>query len=552
MTMKGSERGKEMQEGDRLGRYVLEELLVRNPRARVFLASYDEADGATGWCVMRCVAPEAADTDFEDHFMTDARVAAAFSHPNIVKVLDVGLVDGISYLAMERVRGVDLLTVFGQAKRSTKPVPLDVALWAAHQACDGLRYIHEMRGRDGSPKELVHRNVALSNLMISDQGVTKLLDFGVSGSEALGAVPGFAHKAGRVDYVSPEQARGERIDGRSDVFSLGVVMHELFTGHRLFHKEGQHVRPEPTAPAEIRRPSSIRRDLSPQMESIVMRALAHEPDERYPSVNELQEAIGSQLLGEPEDGRKRLSDFVAERFGDRLAEIDAVRPTAAASSSAAAAAGSDATKGDERASPPAPQSPESGERDRRGRKVEEPEKKRGSGRLVLVLGRVAAVLTISFIAAAGIFIYLEERGRPPSWSLEAWRESEAGKLAVPERIAAPPEAKGSESKRRGTQRKATSRPVSEQTTRAEEMGLTGELVVVCPHGCTVFVDGERKRPDSSSGAIELGAGQVDLVVEDDATDRRHEARVMIAPGRVHVEEVDFPPTFDDRTGMEEW
>ncbi len=531
-----------IQEGERLGRYLLEELLVRNARTLVYLASHGEP-GVREWCVLRVVSPQARKTGFVDAFMADARTASELSHPNLAAVFDVGLLEGISFSAMEHIRGVDLLTVFGKAKRTRVPIPVDIVLWIAHETCSGLQYLHELEGHDGNARGLVHRNIGLSNLMISDSGLVKVLDLGVSGAKAPPEImDSRATPAVRVDYAAPEMLREESLDGRSDLFSLGVVMHELLTGHRLFHRDGQIARSSDGV-EEVRRPSSIRRDLPKEVDEIVMCALEMEREQRYPSAAHMKRAVASLLEGEKESGNQVLAGYVTDGFADLLAEVEEkkARVSSGAVCLEKSATGARAA-GDSRAESSHDDSEKkklsSGDEKKPGGQDEE---KRRSPSAKTLLG----VFAILVVLGGGAWFAWHETQRAPYWSLEAWQESLGGKMAEPIPFAPKKEASVAKSKARAK----ASRLDPKQSEIGDTEEMTGQLMVVCPASCTIYVDGEQARSD---GPFTLPIGDRDLRVVDDATGREMSTRVLIAPGRVHVQDVEFPPRFRERTGMEEW
>ncbi|MFW5878744.1 MAG: serine/threonine protein kinase, partial [Myxococcota bacterium] len=535
----------------------------------------EDKNGERRRCVVR-VASTPSDPDFLDAFLMDARAASGFAHSNLAEAIDVGMLEGSCYVATELVRGVDLLTAFGEARRSGSPIPVDLCLWLAHEVCEALVYLHRGAGRAGAGP-LVHRNVSLPNIMVDDEGVVRLMDYGVSGAESVRASSGSRGFTGRSDYASPEQLAGKQVSEGSDLFSLGVVMHEFFTGHRLFHKEGRRIdREGGLTVLEIDPPSSIRRELPPQVDSVVMRALEHDPRDRYSSAREMQLAIRGQLLGEPSEGREKLAAFVRQRFGSRLAELDEQVPVAATAPP---------PQPPREAQQPLPPEVSRGSTPAAGERMPEKASKTGVRAASWVMW-LAGLSTLVLAALAG-WVYLCDSTGRPLFSLPGidWPSDEGGELQDPrsgfvrsdlpiaqkgkppsderyERSGDDPEKRVLEgagrAERAGSARRRTRRTAASSTAPEEGYaaaaaeGLEGDLLVVCSSSCTIYVDGERKSRDGPGSPIRLKAGTRLLRVVDDATSEEEHREVLIAPGRVAVEEVRFSPSFRDRTGTEEW
>jgi eukaryotic-like serine/threonine-protein kinase len=555
-----------MREGDTLGRYTLERLLARGGMAQVFRARYAGAGGFSKRCVVKCILPEQArDPGLVSMFLDEARIAAELAHPGVVQVFDFGVEDGVHFLAMELIRGVDLRAVLGQARRSRDPIPIDVVLWVAHEACGGLQYVHGLGGEGGRPLNLVHRDVSLSNLMITDQGMVKLLDFGVAKTDANESRTQAGVIKGKFDYLSPEQARSEPLDGRSDLFALGIVMHELLVGERLFHRDTPMASHAAVLEAPIEKPSALRRDLTAQVDAVVMKALARDREARFASAEEMREAIGALLSESPSAGRDRLAAFVKARFADVLAETDAPSPRdiKASATETVQEAVADPEAQTE-AGGPAQDAPATAEAEAAG----------GGRRLG---GWIAGGVLVAAIAAGGWLLWSGQRDAPPWWSFEGWQATQEDVLAGAEPIEAVGEAAGeatetgeagaatgstggdSSPSPRATRAgarpaKAPASPPAGSAAPAAADGATlrGELLVLCEKPCAIYVDGQRMRPDDPSAPLALPAGQRDLRVVEADSGREHAARVLIAPNRVHVEEVKFAPTFMERDGMEEW
>jgi tRNA A-37 threonylcarbamoyl transferase component Bud32 len=273
----------------RLGKYELLRPLAVGGMAELHLARVTGLGGFEKTLVLKRIHRRLSDSEESlQLFLQEARLVASLQHPNIAQVFDVGMADGRCYLAMEHVEGHDLRIVQWAALRRDGGVPLAIGIGVVLGACAGLHHAHEKLGPDGRPLGIVHRDVSPSNILVSYDGFTKLVDFGiakVTGSPTLtrdGAV------RGKTSYLSPEQCHCEPLDRRADVFSLGIVLYELTTASRLFVGQSEleimkRITEEPVPP-----PSSRRAAYPLALERIVLRALAPSREDRYQTAEELQ------------------------------------------------------------------------------------------------------------------------------------------------------------------------------------------------------------------------------------------------------------------------
>jgi eukaryotic-like serine/threonine-protein kinase len=280
----------------RLGRYRLVEKLGDGGMAVIWRAILDGPNGFQREVVIKRIRPSrASDANFRQMLATEARLSAQLHHPSIVQIYDFGELDGDLYLVMERVDGIDLGRLFRACLRRGCQVPVALACYIIGEVASALSYAHALSDDKGQPLQLVHRDVSPSNIMITSFGGVKLLDFGIA-KAAPHARPGQpATQAGRlrgtVSYLSPEQASGLPVDGRSDLFSLGVVFHELLTMQRLF-VDGpplemiQRIRNLPPPP-----PSSLAPSVPQDVEAVVMKMLARTRDQRFATGDEVAEAL---------------------------------------------------------------------------------------------------------------------------------------------------------------------------------------------------------------------------------------------------------------------
>ena len=218
--------------GIKFGHFTLGKRLARGGMAEVFLARQRGPEGFDRRVAVKRILPHLAETaDFVRMFLSEARLAARLSHPNIVHIYELGQVDGDYFIAMEFVDGIHAGQLIAHAER--EPVPPELVARIGADAAGALAYAHRLEDADGQPLQLVHRDVSPHNLMISSDGVTKLVDFGIAKAaiKADETRPGVVK--GKYAYMSPEQTVGRPLDGRSDVFSLGVVLWELLAARTI-------------------------------------------------------------------------------------------------------------------------------------------------------------------------------------------------------------------------------------------------------------------------------------------------------------------------------
>jgi len=218
-----------------LGGYQIESKIGAGGMAEVYSARREGPHGFTKRVAVKRILPSAAeDAAFVSMFISEASLAARLSHPNIVQVFDFGDDQGELFLAMELVEGTSLGRLLRAVSARNDAVPLPVALYLIGQAARALDYAHRFRGEDGQPLGLVHRDVSPGNLLLTRTGHLKLADFGIACTHTGERHTGDNDLRGKLGYMSPEQVQGHRLDGRSDVFTLSVILAELLTGQPLF------------------------------------------------------------------------------------------------------------------------------------------------------------------------------------------------------------------------------------------------------------------------------------------------------------------------------
>jgi serine/threonine protein kinase len=296
--------------GKRLGRYTLVEHLATGGMAEIFLAR-DEASGSFRKdLVLKILQPRWAEhPPVVEMFEGEARIAALLSHPNIVDVYDLAFEEGNHFIAMEYVRGKTLIELAKRAIEVSQQLPLDVGVHIVGEVAAALAYMNEAPGADGQPMQVVHRDVSPTNVIIATNGEVKLIDFGIARQGSAVSEQGGV-RPGKASYMSPEQAKGEALDGRSDIFSLGTILYEITVGRRLWRgaKEDAIRRIVEEKPAP---PSYVVREYPGDLEMVVMRALEKRPEDRYQSASELADDLQRFLQ---ESGAKLRSHHQMARY----------------------------------------------------------------------------------------------------------------------------------------------------------------------------------------------------------------------------------------------
>jgi serine/threonine protein kinase len=254
--------------------------------AELFLADYVRRDGFKRRVAIKRILPHlAGNQNFIKMFTREARVAALLQHPNIVQIFDYGKIENVYFIAMEYIDGKDLGEILAALKQG---LPIDKAVFIISRICKGLDYSHTKRDDNtGEPFHIVHRDISPQNLLISYQGEVKISDFGISKARSEPSLTQAGVIKGKMAYLSPEQALGEPIDHRADIYALGLVFHETLTGKRVyrFSSDIEAIRTIPKMDIEPVKNSVP--DVSEELNRIVMKCLEKQKELRYQSTSAL-------------------------------------------------------------------------------------------------------------------------------------------------------------------------------------------------------------------------------------------------------------------------
>ena len=281
----------------KFGQYELLEPIAIGGMAEVFKGRVVAAEGFEKFVAIKRILPDLAEDErFVKMLLTEARIHSALSHRNIVQIHDLGISeDGQYFIVLEYVEGYDLRIISEQLTAEGEIIPEALSLHIASELAQGLHFAHELRGPDGQPMGLVHRDVTPSNVLISFAGEVKLSDFGLAKRRHDRSVVGSLK--GNLSYMSPEQAMQEPLDRRTDIFSLGAVLFELLTGRRLREITNEVAGWSQVASGVVPSARQIRPDLPVAIERLLDRALAADPAQRFPDAAAFGTAI-REVLGQ--------------------------------------------------------------------------------------------------------------------------------------------------------------------------------------------------------------------------------------------------------------
>jgi serine/threonine-protein kinase len=302
------------------GKYQLLRKIASGGMGQVFLA-LEQGAGFERLVVLKLILPHLTEDDeFLSMFEEEARLVFRLSHPNLIKNYELTEIDGRHSLVMEYVQGEDVRRLDKFARTQGKPLPVGLVLRIIAEAAAGLDYAHQVRDAQGQPLKLVHRDVSPQNILVGFDGGVKVIDFGVA--KAAGSTHNTATGVlkGKYPYMSPEQATGQPIDGRSDQFALGVVLWELLTSRRLFKGESDMMTLRLVRDCQVPRPSQLNPKLPPGLDELVLKALAPTPEGRYPSCGAFRLAIEDYILQyRLPASNAHLSAFLHELYAERIA-----------------------------------------------------------------------------------------------------------------------------------------------------------------------------------------------------------------------------------------
>jgi serine/threonine-protein kinase len=268
-------------------RYRVLKRLASGGMAEVFVAESAGIEGFRKQVAIKRVLPQLSKKEqFIAMFLDEARLSAHLSHSNVVSVFDIGVGDGTYFIVMEYVDGADLKAVMDYTKKIGRTAPVEAAVYVATRICQGLSYAHELK-IDGKHLAIIHRDITPANVLITRYGEVKIVDFGLAKASSQLAASDAGVIKGKFGYLAPETVMEKPVDQRVDVFAVGIILWEMLSGRRLFLGDSDFQTVRMVRDAVIPSLPQINRDVPVELDDIVKRALARDPDRRYRTAHDL-------------------------------------------------------------------------------------------------------------------------------------------------------------------------------------------------------------------------------------------------------------------------
>lgn len=306
----------------KFGKYLLVKLTASGGMAEIYKALAKTQDGRVHPLAIKRILPQySKDDEFISLMIDEAKIMVFLNHPNIVSIVEFGKVDATYYIAMEYVEGPTLQQLFRKAREKNRKIPIPIALFIVKEIATGLGYAHRKVDPEGKVMNLVHRDISPANILMSFEGDIKIADFGISKAANQNHHTQVGIIRGKTGYMSPEQTKaGKHIDGRSDLYSLGIILFELISGQRLFKAETVPEALKMVREGKIPSLGSYRTGLPVALEQLVDKSLMKDPALRYQTGDEFADAINEFLTKyatakrEPRITHNDLKKFIREFF----------------------------------------------------------------------------------------------------------------------------------------------------------------------------------------------------------------------------------------------
>jgi len=274
------------------GPYLVFERLGVGGMATVHRAKERGIEGFERIVALKRLLPHLAeDASFVKSFVREAKLASMLQHANIVQLYELGRVGSVYFISMEYIDGRDVRRILRQARKVTGPATINVTLSLLIQLCDALDYAHTRHDEDGHPLSIVHRDVSPSNLLVTKSGHLKVIDFGIAKAQSSQLRTATGRVKGKLAYMAPEAISGKELDARSDIFSAGVIAHELLTARPLFASKNEYQTLIKVQRGDVLPPSTFNQACPPELDAIVLKALARDPDQRYTSAAQMRDDL---------------------------------------------------------------------------------------------------------------------------------------------------------------------------------------------------------------------------------------------------------------------
>jgi serine/threonine protein kinase len=306
------------------GKYLLLGLIARGGMAEVYRAKQRSGSHTERLLAIKCMRPQLAkEARFVEMFIREGKLAVLLDNENIVRTYEIGRIEGRYFIAMEYIGGKDLTQILRRCQESNQRIPVPHACYITAKMAEGLHYAHTRSDGENRPLNIVNRDVSPSNVRISYEGDVKLLDFGIA-QAMLKFTSEIGVLKGKFSYMSPEQIRGMPVDARTDVFSTGIILHEMLTTEKLFRGDTEFALMEKVRKAEVPPPSKFNRRVPEALDRIVLRALARDLPDRYQSAKELADDLQA-FMAQYRFQTSEMQEFMRNLFrADYQKEVDEV------------------------------------------------------------------------------------------------------------------------------------------------------------------------------------------------------------------------------------
>jgi serine/threonine protein kinase len=299
------------------GAYTIHDALGAGGMASVHLADWKPLGGTPRRVALKRLFPHIAENpELVAMFIDEARLARYLKHPNIAEVYEFGRIAGTYFIAFEFVPGTTVHQLAGQCYAHVGYIPIPIVLEIACQLCDALRYAHNLCDEKGLSLGLVHRDVSPQNLIVSTAGFVKLIDFGLAKAKMSSVESQSGIIKGKPSYVAPEYLEG-KLDVRCDIWAVGVVLHELLTGNRLFDAPDQFAMLDRVRKMAIPPPSRARAEIMSALDDIVFKALERDPKRRWQNAGSLRAALAVHAKEYPPVTKSQLVAWVEWAFAQK-------------------------------------------------------------------------------------------------------------------------------------------------------------------------------------------------------------------------------------------
>lgn len=307
------------------GKHYLLGLIARGGMAEVYRGRYVQEVPPRRQLAVKVMRPQLAREErFIDMFHREGKLAMMLKNRCIVETYDVGEVEGRHYITMEYIGGRDLTQVLRRCQETQQRIPVPHAVYIAARIAEGLHFAHSLGAKDGRPLNIVNRDVSPSNVRLSYDGDVKLLDFGIA-QALMKFTSEIGILKGKFSYMSPEQIRGMPLDARTDVFSAGIILHEMLTTEKLFRGDTEFGLMEKVRKAEVPPPSNFNRRVSPELNAICLKALARDVADRYQNAQQLAEALDDLISGyrfDPKELRQLIRQMFRKEYAKELEDSE--------------------------------------------------------------------------------------------------------------------------------------------------------------------------------------------------------------------------------------